>query len=128
MRARTGEAPEATRECTGAERAQIRVLIEVIKNYWALPYENEYSTFSSGFKQILNGAGVADAADYAQVMASNQREWLKQTYQTAELRDSTHCRVTALADWKESDYQGVQTVIFDMVKEDGTWKIASIFY
>lgn len=128
MRVRTGDAADATRECTGEERAEIRTQIEVIRNYWALPYEDEYNTFSSSFKQLLKDAGVSSASDYAGVMASNNRQWLKQTYQEAELRDAAHGRVTVLAEWKEADYQGVQSVIFDMVREDGTWKIASIFY
>lgn len=128
MRARTGDAPEATRKCTEEEIAEIRIQIEVVRNYWALSYEAEYDTFSSGFKQILKDAGVSSASDYARVMASNQRRWLRQTYQKAEIRDGRYGQVTVLAEWRETDYQGVQSVIFDMVKENGMWKIASIFY
>jgi len=129
MRARTGDAPDATRECTEEEIAEIRTQIDVLKNYWALCYEDEYSMFASSFKQVLKDAHeVSSASDYARVMASNERQWLKQTYQRAEIRDSRYGQVTVLAEWKETGYQGVQTVIFDMVKEDGMWKISSIFY
>jgi hypothetical protein len=128
MRARTDDAGGAARKCTKEERAELGIQVEVIRNYWALPYEEEYNTFSSGFKHVLKDAGASSASEYADIMASNQRQWIRQTYEEAELRDAGHGRVTVLAEWKEGDYRGVQSVVFDMVKEDGMWKIESIFY
>lgn len=129
MVVRTGPGADATRKPTAEERAELRIQVEVVKNYWAFPYVSEYELFSSSFKQILKDAhGVSNASDYARIMSTNERNWLKENYQRAELTDPTHGQVTVLVDWKEAGYSGAQTVIFDMLKEGGEWKISSIFY
>ena len=128
MAVRTGEG-DKTRKPTETERAELRIQMEVVKNYWALPYISEYDLFSSSFKQLLKERhGVSNADEYNSVMSTNEREWVKETYEKAELMNTTLGRITALVEWKEAGYSGIETVIFDLTKEEGLWKISAIFY
>jgi hypothetical protein len=129
MLTRSGSSSQATRQCTDTEALELEAALGVVRDYWALPYEGEYSLFSATMRQTLQEMlGVADAAQYAGAMASNQRIWLKQVYQQAELLDPAHARVTMLADWEQQGYRGVQTVVFDLEREGEVWRISVIFY
>ncbi|MFZ1946579.1 MAG: hypothetical protein WAW06_03455 [bacterium] len=129
MLCRSGEGGQAARECTDQEAAELGAALGVVRDYWSLAYDREYSLFSAALRQTLKEVlDVSDAAGYAEAMTGNQRMWLKQAYKQAELLDPTHARVTVLADWQQQGYSGVQTVIFDLEREGGAWKISVIFY
>jgi hypothetical protein len=132
MQYRPSDNPQKTRDCTGEEAADLSLAVDVVKNYWVLPDERSFNLFSGSLKRGLSDVyGVTGPAEYAKLMASNKRVWRKQTYQRAELSDinnQRYARIVLLADWTQESFEGVQTIIFDMTKEDGIWKIVTIFY
>ncbi len=99
----------------------------VVKAYWQSPYEKRYELFSRRYREILKRLGAANAQEYAKAQ-DPERVWRQQIYEKAVMRSGDSAQVTVLASWEHVGYQGVMTFIFDLVREDGTWKIANIAY
>jgi hypothetical protein len=121
--------PREKKLYTTEQLQELKAAKEVVKKYWISSYEEIYGILSSKEKERLNfHEGIKNATEYKNSMCVTERVWMKQTYQKAEMDEYGYIQITVLSDWEEEGYMGEMAFIFDMLKEDGVWKIAHIMY
>lgn len=125
--------PEKKREYTEEEIQQLEAAKNVVKKYWISSYEDMYALFSNHYRAVLRQVyGIKNAIEFSKCHQPTERAWSRQAYQSAELGEAcsgeAYVQIIVLTDWSEEGYWGVMTYIFDMVKEDGEWKINNIMY
>lgn len=112
---------------TKQEINMIKSAKDVVKKYWISSYEDIYGLFSEGHKDMLKRTQkISNAIEFKNSIPITERVWLKQTYQRAEVQGNSFIQIIVLAGWEEEGYEGVMTFIFDMVRENGSWKIENI--
>lgn len=132
---KTAKEPKETQRYTESKDADIEAAKDTVKKYWiatSSSYEGMYELFSSNYKDILSTLdGIRNAEDFKESIPPTKRIWPKQTLQSARFdadRDPPQIRIVVLSEWKEKEYSGGMTFIFDLVKEGDEWKIANIMF
>jgi hypothetical protein len=120
---------KSERSCNATEKLSIEKAKNVVKKYWVSSHEVIFGLLSKQYKQTLREQfSVANAADYSKQMGVTERVWIKQTYERSIIKSESMIQVIVLSSWTEEGYDGVATYIFDMVREDGQWKIAHVMF
>lgn len=127
------EDPEEQRKYTKGEIQEIEAAKDIVKEYWTSSNEDKYELFSSNYKALLRRIdGVDNRKDFKNCLSMSERVWRKQSYQRTDIGITRHgkqyAQIVVLTEWSEEGYWGVMTVIFNMLKEDGEWKINNIMH
>lgn len=124
---RTIEQPKIRKRYTDRELNEINAAKSVVKKYWVSPYDVIYDLLSTKYKERLKKTrNITNASNYMKSKPASERVWLSQTYQSSTMQNDSFIQIAVLAAWEEEGYQGVMTFIFDLVKENGAWKITNI--
>ena len=115
------------RDLTIKESAMVNFAKNTVKKYWDSSYYDMYGLFSDNYRTILRQTQkIFNAEEFKSSMSSTERLWLKQTYQTAKVNNDNSIQIIVLSAWADDGYDGVMTFIFDMVRENNSWKIDQI--
>lgn len=113
--------------CEPSRNADAVAVKAVVKAYWAASSARQYEMFSSGYQDMLRKVhDVPGPEDYAKRI-DPERIYVRQDYQQVELGGG-NARVTVLATWTQEGYEGLQTFIFELVREGDAWKIRDLYY
>lgn len=119
-----GEVPAA---CAPERSPDVDAVKAVVKAYWAAPFVDQYGMFSTTYRETLARVfNVSGPEDYAKRL-DPERIYIQQAYEQVELGTDA-ARVRVLATWAQEGYDGVQTYIFELVREGDSWKIAEMYY
>ena len=114
--------------CSKKDTKEIEIAKSVIKQYWKASYSERYSLFSMQYKEMLKRVyKITNSKEYENHFPPSERTWQKQIYEKS-YKENNFIQIVVLTTWFEEGYQGVMTYIFDMLKEDGNWRIANIKY
>ena len=120
------ETQELNRNCLNKDIKEITAAKEVVKIYWKISNKERYHYFSESYRTMLKRIyKIESAEDYSEHFPTNERTWQKQIYQKC-LMGANFIQIIVLSAWFDEGYDGVMTFIFDMVKENNSWKIANI--
>ena len=123
------ENPERPNKCDQETKSEIIKAKNIVKKYWVTSYEEDYDLLSDGYKKrLLKSHNIKNGKEYKEHFYSMERVWLKQVYQEIKVSANNFMQISVLATWEEEGYNGVMTYVFDMKKENNTWKIVNIVY
>jgi hypothetical protein len=106
---------------TEAEEFSAQVLIDE----WFADVGRGYELLTPGYKARLKDLGVSNADDYVATVRDEELIW-KHRYQKPEWLAPSMMRVSVLVNWEQEGSEGVQTLVFDLVREGSRWRIANI--
>ena len=98
----------------------------VVEDYWTSEPEAKYALLSENYKKDLRRLGISTASQYEAAIRESERTWGKRTYQSTKRFGASAAQVTLLLAWEQEGYRGVMTYIFDLVLENGRWRIEHI--
>jgi hypothetical protein len=102
----------------------------VVEAYWSsswYAFEPAYGLLADAYKRRLrNALGIRNAKEYAKATNIPERMWRGQTYQRISIVRPGVVQAVVLAEWEQEGYEGVATFIFDLVRQNGVWRIEHI--
>jgi hypothetical protein len=100
----------------------------VVEEYWRTTSTRRYELLSRDYQSRLRRMGDVTGPPYAVVLGNPERVWSPRRYQEVRFLGSAGARATILVDWEQEGYRGIMTFVFDLVMEDGAWKIENVVY
>jgi hypothetical protein len=100
---------------------------DIVDEYWSSDPQRRYSLLSRNYRQQLQRSRrIANAQQYARATSEPERIWRERIYQEARQTGPDFVQIKVLVGWEQEGYEGVMTFIFELVREQGTWKIEAI--
>lgn len=123
-----GGVPAQAGSATTAD-AEINLAHSTIDEWWGSRSERRYKLLSRTYKQSLRQAlAISNAREYDKAVDVPERVWGKRITQEVKQMGLDAVQISLLVEWRQEGYQGVMTFVFDMIKEDGAWRIENIMH
>jgi hypothetical protein len=114
----------AVRSSSEPESESIARAKDVVDDYWSADPQHRYDLLSRNYRQQLQRSRrITSAQQYARATAEPGRIWRERIYQEFNRSGSDFVRIKVLVGWEQEGYEGVMTFIFELVREQGMWKI-----
>lgn len=113
--------------CSDQRAESVRAVKDTVKRYWSVPFRERYGLFSKPYKATLARVYKVTSPETYAKKVDPERISVREVYERIEA-GADAARVTVLSRWSQEGYEGVQTFIFDLVKEGDRWVISDVMY
>jgi hypothetical protein len=101
----------------------------IVDEWWGTESERRYRLLSREYRQRLGTAlRIRNAKEYDKAVDVPERIWGKRTVERVRRLTPETMQLSLLVEWRQEGYEGVMTFVFDLVRENGAWRIANIMH